>query len=104
HHYCPLASGFQGSGQWNGHRSSLFFQLLPFVEQDALYRQAPDTPPAPGLVDPYVLNSPMPAVFSCPSDFTTVPSAIPGVTSYQANAKAFGQMWDAGPIARIPAT
>jgi prepilin-type N-terminal cleavage/methylation domain-containing protein/prepilin-type processing-associated H-X9-DG protein len=105
HHYCPLASGYQGQGQWSGQYTSLHFQILPFIEQQALFNELPPT----GRGDD-MIHQPMPPIFHCPSDFTTGvngsspvdPSA--GLTSYAANSQAFGNQWDGGPFARIPET
>jgi len=104
-HYLPAASGFQSTLAWSGQKSSLFFQLLPFIEQDALYREVPtDPPPAMATVESYILNAPMPAILYCPSDFTTSVNAIPGLTSYAANVQAFGDQWQGRPMSRIPQT
>src|ERR1700730_3187739 len=105
HKYCPLASGYQGAGQWTGQYTSLHFQILPFIEQDALHNLLP----ANGNCDAMV-HQPMPQVFHCPSDFSTGPTgghpndASVGLTSYAANAQAFGDQWKGGPCARLPAT
>jgi prepilin-type N-terminal cleavage/methylation domain-containing protein len=102
HHYCPAASGFQSPTPWSGQKSSLFFQLLPFIEQDPLYNEVPMN--YTGVVETYVFNSPMPPVLYCPSDFTTMVNTVPGLTSYAANVQAFGDQWNGAPIARIPQT
>ncbi len=103
HHYCPLASGYQGQGQWNGQYTSLHFQILPFIEQEPLYNLLPPN----GRGDD-MISQPMPKIFHCPSDFTTGPKgSLPGnpsvgLTSYPTNAQAFGDQWRGGPFARIP--
>ncbi len=105
HKYVPLASGYQGAGQWNGQYTSLFFQILPYIEQDALYNQLP-----PNGRGDAMLSKPMPLIVNCPSDFTVGPNGSDpnnpsvGLTSYAANAQAFGDQWNGGPWARIPAT
>jgi prepilin-type N-terminal cleavage/methylation domain-containing protein len=104
--YVPAASGFQGQIAWSGQKTSLFFQILPYIEQDDLYKQVPLTLPGGGVIyaESYVFNSPMPAILYCPSDFTTTVSAIPGLTSYAANVQAFGDQWNGRPMSRIPTT
>ena len=104
HHYCPLASGYQGQGQWNGQYTSLHFQILPFIEQEPLFNLLP-----PNGRGEDMLTQPMPKIFHCPSDFSTGPNgSLPGnpsigLTSYPANAQGFGDQWRGGPFARIPA-
>jgi prepilin-type N-terminal cleavage/methylation domain-containing protein len=104
HHYLPLASGYQGAGQWNGQYTSSFAQILPFLEQDNLY----------GLMAPTgrgedLLHQPMPPLLACPSDPSVNPGgtypldSTIGLTSYAANAQAMGDQWKGGPYARIPA-
>ena len=41
--HLPLAAGFQGATAWTGQKTSLFFQLLPFMEQDGLFNELPPT-------------------------------------------------------------
>jgi prepilin-type N-terminal cleavage/methylation domain-containing protein len=102
HKYMPLASGYQGAGQWNGQYTSLFFQILPFLEQQALYEGLP----ANGRGDAMV-HGPMPPGLHCPSDFTTdgvgfaTYDSTVGLSSYAANAQAFGDQWNGGPSARL---
>jgi len=113
-HYVPAASGCQSPVGWSGQKSSLFFQLLPYVEQTALYNEIPLTIPGGGFWDvettvlpggSLLLNAPMPAILYCPSDPTTTATAIPGLTSYAANTQAFGDQWrSTGPPSRIPQT
>jgi prepilin-type N-terminal cleavage/methylation domain-containing protein len=104
HKYLPLASGYQGAGQWNGQYTSSLAQILPFLEQDNLYNQLPANGRGEDL-----LHLPMPAVFFCPSDPSvgsggTYPAdPTVGLTSYAANAQALGDQWKGGPYARIPA-
>jgi prepilin-type N-terminal cleavage/methylation domain-containing protein len=103
HKYCPLASGYQGQMQWTGQYTSLHFQILPFVEQQALYNELPPS----GRGDAMIYE-PMPPIFNCPADPSTGPKgSLPsdsrvGLTSYPANAQVFGDQWRGGPFARIP--
>ena len=103
HKNLPLASGYQGGGQWNGQYTSAFTQILPYMEQDALYNQLPVNGRGELL-----LHSPMPSTFFCPSDPSVGPGgrsptdSTVGLTSYAANAQALGDQWKGGPYARIP--
>jgi prepilin-type N-terminal cleavage/methylation domain-containing protein/prepilin-type processing-associated H-X9-DG protein len=105
HKYMPLSSGYQGPVQWTGQYTSLHFQILPFLEQQALFDELP--PNQPGLL---VMHQPMPPVYHCPSDFTTNPSGYSfsdptvGLASIVSNAQAFGDQWHGGPFAKIPNT
>jgi prepilin-type N-terminal cleavage/methylation domain-containing protein len=112
-HYVPAASGCQSPVAWSGQKSSLFFQLLPFIEQTALSKEVPLEIPGGGYFDVenvavpgggIFLNAPMPAILYCPSDFTTTAQANPGLTSYAANVQAFGDQWQGRPPSSIPKT
>jgi prepilin-type N-terminal cleavage/methylation domain-containing protein len=104
HRYLPLSSGYQGAGQWNGQYTSSLAQILPYIEQDVLYKQMGPTDRGEVL-----LHQPMPSIFTCPSDPSVGPGgtypADPsiGLTSYAANAQALGDQWNGGPYARMPA-
>jgi prepilin-type N-terminal cleavage/methylation domain-containing protein/prepilin-type processing-associated H-X9-DG protein len=92
----PPYAGSAGYARWSVHS-----QLLPFVEQDNLYRQinftfAPDTPGMAGVVafmPPYVSPGGVNTVpchtrvniFLCPSDPATVNPDWPGQNNYYAN-------------------
>jgi prepilin-type N-terminal cleavage/methylation domain-containing protein len=97
HKVLPLASGYQGQGQWNGQYTSLHFQILPYLEQKPLF----DTLPPNGRGDALV-SGPMPPIFRCRSDPTTYPDVNVGTTNYASNAQAFGDQWNGGPFARLP--
>lgn len=99
HGHLPLAAGFQGIGpaMWNGQKTSLFFQISPFVEQDPLYRSLPDT----GWGDTF-FGQPAPQIFRCPSDFTIGASPSTGLCSYASNAQVFGDLGKNQPFARFP--
>jgi prepilin-type N-terminal cleavage/methylation domain-containing protein len=103
--HLPLAAGYQGEGQWNGQYTSLFFQILPFLEQTALYNQLPPNGRGDALV-----SGPMPAVFNCPADFTVLSGGYDpnnpsvGLSSYASSAQSFGDIWKGGPYARLPGT
>jgi prepilin-type N-terminal cleavage/methylation domain-containing protein len=105
HRFLPLASGFQGPGQWNGQYTSLLFQILPYVEQDALYKLLP-----PGGRGDTMIDQPMPPIFNCPSDPSVLPGGYDpdhptmGLSSYAANAQAFGDQWYGGPSASLVRT
>jgi prepilin-type N-terminal cleavage/methylation domain-containing protein len=109
-HYCPAASGCQSPTVWSGQKSSLFFQILPYMEQDAIYREVPVSIPGGGFfnVEGYLPpNTPMPQVLYCPADFTSNLGDVGqpyGVTSYAANVQAFGDQWQGRPMSRIPTT
>jgi prepilin-type N-terminal cleavage/methylation domain-containing protein len=111
-HYVPAASGYQSTVAWSGQKSSLFFQLLPYIEQDALYREVPTNPPVTmATVENYpgIGSASTPSILYCPSDFTSMAGFVPSpaqhyVTSYAANAQAFGDQWQGRPMSRIPAT
>src|SRR5829696_2985310 len=92
----PAYPGSAGYARWSVHA-----QLLPFVEQDHLYKQidfnfAPDTPgmggvvafmPAytsPGGVNTAACRSRV-VVFICPSDPAPTPGDWPGQNNYLAN-------------------
>jgi prepilin-type N-terminal cleavage/methylation domain-containing protein len=103
HKYLPLAQGYQGPLQWQGQYSSLLFQILPQLEQHDLYNLLP----LDGSGDTMV-HQPMPPVFHCPSDFSVdakgycLGDPSLGLSSYAANAQAFGDQWAGGPFARLP--
>jgi prepilin-type N-terminal cleavage/methylation domain-containing protein len=103
--YLPLSSGYQGPVQWTGHYASLHFEILPFLEQEALFDLVPPNARA-SMLD----HGPMPGVYHCPSDFTTGPSGFSlndsteGLASYASNSQVFGDQWKGGPFARIPNT
>jgi len=97
--YLPLAAGFQGQSSWTGQKSSLFFQTLPFLELDPLYKQLPPD----GWGDMF-FGKPGPAIFHCPSDFTITPGATQGLCSYASNAQVFGDLSKGNPFARLPQT
>jgi prepilin-type N-terminal cleavage/methylation domain-containing protein len=102
HHHLPLAAGFQGESSWNGQKTSLFFQILPFLEQDPLYKSLP----ANGWGDVF-FGQPGPMIFRCPSDFTIPQDPTTGLASYVSNCYVFGDIWANGafqPIARLPQT
>jgi prepilin-type N-terminal cleavage/methylation domain-containing protein len=82
---------------------SVFFHLLPFLEQDNLYRSSYGT--APGWVGNHYLSSALEnqpvAVFICPSDPSNdATSARRALGSYVSNLRAF-PTWD--PI-RLPSS
>lgn len=97
--YLPLAAGFQGQSSWTGQKSSLFFQISPYLELDALYRQLPPT----GWGDMF-FGQPGPGIFRCPSDFTIGESPTQGLCSYASNAQVFGDLSKGNPFARLPQT
>jgi prepilin-type N-terminal cleavage/methylation domain-containing protein len=105
HKYLPLSSGYQGPGQWSGQYTSTFAQILPYVEQDNLFKVM-----APTDRGEVLLNQPMPPIFTCPSDPSVGPggtwpgNAPIGLSSYASNAQALGDQWNGGPFARIPAS
>jgi prepilin-type N-terminal cleavage/methylation domain-containing protein len=101
-HHLPLAAGFQGETSWSGQKTSLFFQILPYVEQEALYKRLPAT----GWGDAF-FGEPAPAVFRCPSDFSIPAQPSSALASYVSNCYVFGDLWANGaahPIARLPQT
>jgi prepilin-type N-terminal cleavage/methylation domain-containing protein len=101
-HHLPLAAGFQGEGGWAGQKTSLFFQILPYLEQDPLYRSLPAT----GWGDVF-FGEPSPVIFRCPSDPTIPPNPGTGLASYVSNVYVFGDVWANGtlaPVARLPQT
>jgi prepilin-type N-terminal cleavage/methylation domain-containing protein/prepilin-type processing-associated H-X9-DG protein len=101
----PLDGPFGAAG------GPILFHLLPFLEQDALYRSANGTPD----LDPVLYGTPV-VLFQCPSDPSHDPSGIVardhdwGVSNYGANYQVFGNPGAGnGPlnmrgVARIPAT
>jgi prepilin-type N-terminal cleavage/methylation domain-containing protein len=100
--YLPLAAGFQGRQSWTGQKTSLFFQISPYLEQDNLYKTLPPT----GWGDVF-FGKPAPAIFICPSDPTIFPSTSTALASYVSNCFVFGDIWANGelhPIARLPQT
>jgi prepilin-type N-terminal cleavage/methylation domain-containing protein/prepilin-type processing-associated H-X9-DG protein len=99
-------------GPFGGARGPVLFHLLPFLEQEALYKSANgavlNDPPA-------IYANPVP-IFQCPSDPSFDPPGVVelerpwGVSSYGANFQVFGNP-DAGNtglnmrgVARIPTT
>lgn len=98
-HYLPLAAGFQGKTSWTGQKTSLFFQTLPFLEQDPLYR----TLPASGWGDVF-FGKGGPAIFVCPSDISISASPTVALCSYASNAQVFGDISKGAPFARLPHT
>jgi len=96
---CMATNSFPRAGQYNG---SIHFTLLPFLEQDAIFRggltaAASSTPAGQtwlGGTAAYPIRS-----FQCPSDTTmndgvavNDTSGIWAHTSYQANASLFGSL------------
>ena len=98
-HYLPLAAGFQGKNSWTGQKTSLYFQILPFLEQDALYK----TLPATGWGDVF-FGKPGPVIFRCPSDFTIPAEPTTALASYVSNCYVFGDLSAGHPIAKLPNT
>jgi prepilin-type N-terminal cleavage/methylation domain-containing protein len=100
----------------------VFFHLLPFLEQDNLYKaswtaqnwpnsqlQAPCDFIAPGYYCGTIGQSPAPAVLICPSDPSVVPGGYTGATyprygywtacSYAPNWQVFGNNGKVSPVA-----
>jgi prepilin-type N-terminal cleavage/methylation domain-containing protein len=89
-----------------GRRGSVQFFLLPYLEQDALYRSIPETRNSDAL-----LTHVAPKVFVCPSDPTPdIVSSIGywgnqlGVIDYAANVQVFGQQTGPPKQAQFPAS
>jgi prepilin-type N-terminal cleavage/methylation domain-containing protein len=101
-HHLPLAAGFQGKTGWSGQKTSLFFQISPYFEQDNIYKSLPPT----GWGDVF-FGKPSPEILRCPSDPTIPPSPSNGLCSYASNCFVFGDLWANGhvcPISRLPQT
>jgi prepilin-type N-terminal cleavage/methylation domain-containing protein/prepilin-type processing-associated H-X9-DG protein len=96
----PPSFGYQSPTGTGGYGST-FWLLLPFVEQDNLYKNA-------GLVyygytgTNYGYATPL-KVYACPSDPTYSSTSTPWGGSYASNVQVFGS-FGAAPIGRIPAT
>lgn len=88
-------------GRWTSpYRAGIYIEVLPYVEQDMLYRRATsvvDTWTAPAGNGLPIYQNPL-KVFQCPSDITLVdgycriyaPPRTWAGTSYGANARVFG--------------
>jgi prepilin-type N-terminal cleavage/methylation domain-containing protein len=92
--------------RYSGYHASFFFELLPYLEQDALYRAGTQSSDRP----PYTFWGPVPGghvydaapvkVFQCPADPTYGPNARIANgwvgSSYAANYLLLGTVRDAG--------
>lgn len=100
--HLPLAAGFQipGDTGWAKQKTSLFFEILPYVEQTALYKSLPMN----GWGDVF-FGKPAPAIFICPSDPTIPATPSTALASYVSNCFVFGDLRGSGnPNARLPQT
>jgi prepilin-type N-terminal cleavage/methylation domain-containing protein/prepilin-type processing-associated H-X9-DG protein len=107
----------------NNHMGSVFFHILPWLEQNPLYENpAAVTPPCSNWSDPNcdshvfgggiavwnpnINSSPTPQVYICPSDFTNQDgtSGGIGIGSYVYNHQVFGVAFDAQPLPKFPAS
>jgi type II secretory pathway pseudopilin PulG len=107
HHYLPLAAGFQipGDTGWTKQKTSLFFQILPYVEQAPLYKTLPMTGPGITAWGDVYFGKAGPEIFICPSDPTIAPNPTSALCTYVSNCYVFGDLRGSGnPSARIPQT
>jgi prepilin-type N-terminal cleavage/methylation domain-containing protein len=109
----PPASGPFPSSASNGANGNVFYWLLPFIEQDNLYKLHQNPSYAWRLgneVDPGPIVSATVKTYLCPSDAKNQPvqmwSGGWAGGNYVANYQVFGNPpnWDGGGVARIPAT
>ncbi len=99
--WMPPGNGPQGSF------GTVFFHLLPFIEQDSLYRQS-FAKGAYAAANKQVLAQPV-GVYLCPSDpsvgreatVTDMKGMVWGVSSYSANAQVFCSMKATGALASL---
>ena len=108
-HFLPLAAGFQGKTGWSGQKTSLFFQISPYFEQDNIYKSLPPT----GWGDVF-FGKPSPEILRCPSDPSIPGTPTTALCSYASNCYVFGDIAAAtppsstnyhwAPIARLPQT
>lgn len=106
-HRLPLGAGFQipGDTAWAKQKTSLFFEILPFLEQDNLYKSLPMAGPAPANWGDMFFGKPAPSIFICPSDPTISPNTSNGLCTYVSNCFVFGDLRGSGnPAARLPQT
>ena len=106
-HHLPLAAGFQipGDTSWTKQKTSLFFEILPFVEQDNLYKSLPLTGPGITAWGDTFFGKPGPTIFICPSDPTIPGNPSNALCSYVSNCFVFGDLRGSGnPKARLPQT
>ena len=96
----PALTSSTGAPKYGNYQGCIFITILPFIEQDALYKAALTNPAAtwdatvPG--GKLVRQTPV-TIYQCPSDFTIsggMSSAYPtdwAASSYAANQRLFGK-------------